>query len=53
VVDRPVDYVHMDEPSPSNEGGFIAEFKGYILGGILSFLLIVSNVVWVVILKKK
>ncbi|MBI9010182.1 MAG: hypothetical protein JEZ05_09180 [Tenericutes bacterium] len=53
VIDRPVDYLHLESQESIVEASFFETFKSYIMGGILSVLLVVSNVVWVVLFKKK
>lgn len=53
VIDRPADYVHLDSQIMDTEPSFFEDFKTYIMGGCLSVLLLVSNVVWVVVFKRK
>jgi hypothetical protein len=53
VIERPVDYIHLDGQEIAVDTSFIDEFKSYIMGGVMSILLVVSNVVWVVLFKKK
>jgi hypothetical protein len=53
VIDRPIDYIHLDSQETVVETTFFEEFKNYIAGGILSVLLVVSNIVWVAVFKKK
>ena len=53
VIDRPIDYIHIDQVKTSVESTTFDKYKDYILGGILSVLLVVSNVVWIVVFKRK
>ncbi|MCK4552398.1 MAG: hypothetical protein KAU02_05710 [Tenericutes bacterium] len=51
VVQHPYDYVQMGEIV--QEDTFINEYKEYFIGGISALVLMISNVSWFVILKKK
>lgn len=53
VVDRPVDYIYDENTLIEPEESIINGYKDYIIGGILSACLLISNVVWVVVFKKK
>jgi len=53
VVERPIDYIHIEEPILEPDLRFFDKFKTYIMGGALSVLLVSSNIVWLVIFKKK
>ncbi|XMB71715.1 hypothetical protein RJI07_06275 [Mycoplasmatota bacterium WC30] len=53
VLKRPSDYVQIADPKLDNQESFLERYSNYIIKGALSLLLVVSNVVWVVILKKK
>ncbi|MCK5731952.1 MAG: hypothetical protein KAH13_02970, partial [Tenericutes bacterium] len=51
VVQHPYDYVQAGEDISANR--FIDEYKEYFIGGISALVLMISNVSWFVILKKK
>ncbi|MBN2877168.1 MAG: Ig-like domain repeat protein [Bacilli bacterium] len=53
VVERPVDYVRVGEQETAFEEPFLSRFQEILIGGIMSFLLVVSNVVWVILSRKK
>ncbi len=53
VVERPIDYIHQGGQETVVEEPFFSRFQEVIIGGSLSFLLVVSNVVWIVLLKRK
>lgn len=53
VVERPVDYVHQQTQSEPDESSFFNRYLEYFIGGLLGVTLLVSNVIWVVLFKKK
>lgn len=53
VIERPADYIHLDNADIENPISSFENYKTYIIGGIISMLLIASNIAWVVIFKKK
>ncbi|MDC7242419.1 MAG: hypothetical protein PQJ44_00180, partial [Sphaerochaetaceae bacterium] len=53
VVDRPADYFYSKIEAEEPENQLENEGNQYIIGGILAGFLIVSNVVWAVVFKKK
>ncbi len=53
VINRPVDYVQAGDTESNKEESFLDKYSNYIVKGVLSLFLVVSNVVWIVILKKK
>lgn len=53
VVERPVDYVHQQTQSSPDESSFFNRYLEYFIGGLLGVTLIISNIIWVVLFKKK
>ena len=53
VIDRPIDYIQVGEVVVDQNESFFSKFSDIIIGGSLAIFLIVSNVVWVVVLKKR
>ncbi len=53
VLERPIDYVHIGDNESVDKTSFIAKNIEYFIGGTITLMLLVSNVVWIVILKKR
>lgn len=53
VIERPVDYVYESVPIIAEEMTFFEKYKSYLAGGIASILLVFSNIVWLMVFKKK
>jgi len=53
VLERPVDYVHLGDDESVNNTSFISNNIEYFIGGTITLMLLVSNVIWIVLLKKR
>lgn len=53
VIERPINYIHSDDVIVEETNSIFNKYKTYIVGGMVSILLIASNIAWVVIFKKK
>lgn len=53
VVKRPIDYIDIGDTIPQDYRSFIDENLEFVIGGIGTVLLIVSNLVWIGVLRKK
>ena len=53
VIERPIDYIQQAIPIEDNQETFLQKYKEYLIGGSLSLLLLSSNVIWVILFKKK
>jgi len=53
VIERPYDYIRIADISVDESGAFLSKFSDIIIGASLTIFLVVSNVVWVVVLKKR
>ena len=53
VVDRPIDYIQIGDGNVYENESFIAKYSDILIGGSLAVFLIVSNVVWAVVLKRR
>lgn len=51
VIEKPYDYVEVGETTVNTP--FYQKYKEYFIGGVGAFTLIISNVAWLVIFKKK
>ena len=53
VVERPIDFIVVPSNPEEDVTVYTYQLQTYIIGGVLTVLLVVSNIVWVVISKKK
>jgi hypothetical protein len=53
VIERPIDYIQVGELDIDENESFISKYSDILIGSSLAFFLIVSNVVWIVVLKKR
>ncbi|XFA98307.1 Ig-like domain repeat protein [Candidatus Izemoplasma sp. B36] len=51
VIEKPYDYVETGEDQVNKP--FYQEYKEYFIGGIGAFVLMISNVIWLIVFKKK
>lgn len=53
VIERPFDYIQIADSEPNESESLFTQYFDIIIGVSLTVFLIVSNVVWIVVLKKR